>query len=63
VRAARGPDTLRTVAVDVNEAPPRIARVSGGFNTFDFIQVDGRFTHNNFQGGARVRGLVAILQG
>jgi outer membrane protein insertion porin family len=60
-RAARGPDTLRTVAVDVSEAPPRIARVSGGFNTFDFIQVDGRFTHNNFHGGARRLDAVATL--
>ena len=61
IRAARGPDTLRTVEVDVSEAPPRLARVSGGFNTFDFIQVDGRFTHNNFMGGARRLSAVATL--
>ena len=60
-RGALAPDTLRLVEVDVNEAAPRIARVSGGFNTFDFIQVDGRFTHNNFFGGARRLDAVATL--
>ena len=46
-------DSVRVIDVVVNEAPPRISRVSGGFNTFDFVQLDGRFTHNNFFGGAR----------
>jgi len=54
-------DSIRTVDVNVSEAAPRIARVSGGFNTFDFIQVDGRFTHNNFIGGARQLDAVATL--
>ena len=54
-------DSIRTVEVSVSEAPPRISRVSGGFNTFDFIQVDGRFTHNNFFGGARQLDAVATL--
>jgi outer membrane protein assembly factor BamA len=54
-------DSVRHIEVVVNEAPPRISRVSGGFNTFDFIQVDGRFTHNNFFGGARRLGAVATL--
>ena len=52
-RAELAPDTLRRVEVTVSEAPLRVARVSGGFNTFDFVQVDSRFTHYNFQGGAR----------
>jgi outer membrane protein assembly factor BamA len=55
------PDTLRAIEVAVAEAPPRITRVSGGFNTFDFVQVDGRFTHNNFFGGARRLDAVATL--
>jgi outer membrane protein assembly factor BamA len=59
--AARGDDTLRIVDVNVAEAPPRLARLSGGFNTFDFLQVDGRFTHNNFFGGARRLDGVATL--
>jgi outer membrane protein assembly factor BamA len=54
-------DSLRTVEVNVMEAAPRITRVSGGFNTFDFIQLDGRFTHNNFFGGARRLDAVATL--
>jgi outer membrane protein assembly factor BamA len=53
VRRELQPDTIRTVEINVSEAAPRLARMSGGFNTFDFIQVDGRFTHNNFFGGAR----------
>ena len=58
---ARPADTLRTIDVIVSEAPQRITRVSGGFNTFDFIQVDGRFTHNNFYGGARQLNIAATL--
>lgn len=58
---ARPPDTLRAIDVVVSEAPQRIARIGGGFNTFDFIQVDGRFTHNNFFGGARRLDVVATL--
>jgi outer membrane protein assembly factor BamA len=55
------PDSIRVVEVTVSEAPPRLARVSGGFNTFDFVQVDGRFTHNNFGGGARRLAAVVTL--
>jgi outer membrane protein assembly factor BamA len=58
---ARPADTLRTIEVAVTEAPQRITRISGGFNTFDFIQVDGRFTHNNFYGGARQLNVVGTL--
>jgi outer membrane protein assembly factor BamA len=61
IERQRGRDSIRTVDVNVSEAPPRLARVSGGFNTFDFIQVDGRFTHNNFGGGARQLDAVATV--
>ena len=54
-------DTIRAIEVNVAEAPPRLTRLSGGFNTFDFVQVDGRFTHNNFFGGARRLTAVATL--
>ena len=57
---ARG-DTIRAIEVNVAEAPPRITRMSGGFNTFDFVQVEARFTHNNFFGGARRLEAVATL--
>jgi outer membrane protein assembly factor BamA len=59
--AARLDDSVRTIDVTVNEAPPRLARVGGGFNTFDFIQVDGRFTQYNFFGRARRLDAVATL--
>jgi outer membrane protein assembly complex protein YaeT len=47
------PDSAKVVVVTVQEAPPREARVSAGFNTIDFVQVEGRFTHYNFMGHAR----------
>jgi outer membrane protein assembly factor BamA len=37
----------------VLEAPLREARTSVGFTTADFVQVEGRYTHNYFLGGAR----------
>jgi outer membrane protein assembly factor BamA len=46
-------DTVKTLVVRVQEGPLREARVSAGFTTADFAQVDGRFTHNYFMGGAR----------
>jgi outer membrane protein assembly factor BamA len=58
---ARRPDSIRTIDVSVNEGPQRLTRLSGGFNTFDFVQVDGRFTHYNFFGGARQLDAVATL--
>jgi outer membrane protein insertion porin family len=47
------PDSAKVIVVTVQEAPPREARMSAGFNTVDFVQVEGRFTHYNFMGGAR----------
>ncbi|MFN2637199.1 MAG: outer membrane protein assembly factor [Gemmatimonadaceae bacterium] len=47
------PDSAKVIVVTVQEAPPREARLSAGFNTIDFFQVEGRFTHYNFTGGAR----------
>jgi outer membrane protein insertion porin family/translocation and assembly module TamA len=47
------PDSAKVVVVTVQEAPPREARLSAGFNTIDFIQLEGRFTHYNFLGAAR----------
>jgi outer membrane protein assembly complex protein YaeT len=46
-------DSTKIVEVQVREAPLREARVSGGFNTADFFQVDGLFRHYNLLGGAR----------
>ena len=47
------PDSAKVIVVTVQESPPREARLSAGFNTVDFAQVEGRFTHYNFIGGAR----------
>jgi len=47
------PDSAKVIVVTVQEAPPREARLSAGFNTVDFVQVEGRFTHYNFMGHAR----------
>lgn len=46
-------DSLKRVTVTVAEAPHNSTRLSGGFSTADFIQVDGRYTRFNFLGGAR----------
>jgi outer membrane protein assembly factor BamA len=46
-------DSAKTVLVTVREAPPRLGRVGGGFNTLEFVQVEGRFTHYNWMGGGR----------
>jgi outer membrane protein assembly factor BamA len=47
-----GPDSVKALHVVVTETPPRAARVSGGFNTVDFFQVQGRYTQYNLLGGA-----------
>lgn len=54
-------DSVKAIHVSVNEAPLRLVRAAGGFNTFDFVQVEGRFTQNNFLGGARRLGAVAAM--
>jgi len=46
-------DSLKHVLVDVQEAPPRDARVSVGFSTVDFAQLQGRFTDYDWHGGAK----------
>ena len=57
-------DTVKDVVIRVTEAPLHEARFGGGFNTIEFFQVDGRFTHYNILGGARrldVTGVVGNL--
>ncbi|HEU5175306.1 MAG TPA: BamA/TamA family outer membrane protein [Gemmatimonadaceae bacterium] len=46
-------DTVKDIEVEVLEAPVREAHVGGGFNTIDYFQLQGRFTHYNILGGAR----------
>jgi len=47
-------DSSKTLVVCVVEGPKRETRLSAGFSTADFGQVEGRFTHNYWLGGARV---------
>jgi outer membrane protein assembly factor BamA len=46
-------DSVKRIDITVAEAPHHVVRTSAGFNTVDFLQVDGRFTRYNFFGGAR----------
>jgi outer membrane protein insertion porin family len=46
-------DSVKTVHVLLREAQLHEAHVSGGFNTVDYFQTEGRFTHYNLLGGAR----------
>jgi outer membrane protein insertion porin family/translocation and assembly module TamA len=58
------PDSAKVIVVTVQEAPLREARVSAGFSTLDFGQLQARFAHYNFMGGARrleVQGAVGNL--
>ena len=52
-RALYESNLFKVIVVTVKEAPPREGRLSAGFNTIDFVQFEGRFTHYNFRGGAR----------
>ena len=58
--AAAG-DSSKALVVCVVEGTPREARVSAGFTTADFFQVEGRFTHNYWTGKARVLDVTGVL--
>lgn len=47
------PDSVKDVDIEVRETRMREAQISGGYNTIDFVQTDGRFTNYNTFGGAR----------
>ncbi len=58
------PDSAKVIVVTVQESPLREARLSAGFSTLDFVQLQARFAHYNFMGGARrleVQGAVGNL--
>jgi outer membrane protein insertion porin family len=54
-------DSIKTVNVNLREARLHEARLSGGFNTVDYVQTEGRFTHYNLLGGARRLDLTATV--
>jgi outer membrane protein assembly factor BamA len=47
------PDSVKRLQIDVREAPARSARLGAGFNTVEFVQVEGRFADYNWLGGGR----------
>ncbi len=64
VRVPEQPDSAKRVVIAVREAPPRGARVGAGFNSIEFFQVEGRYTHYDWLGGSRrldLRGAVGNL--
>ncbi|MDO8501530.1 MAG: BamA/TamA family outer membrane protein [Gemmatimonadaceae bacterium] len=64
IEIPRQGDSSKVLIVTVTEAPLRETRLSAGFNTIDFFQVEGRFTNYNFFGRARrleVQGAVGNL--
>lgn len=61
VRVGEQQDSAKVLQVQVREAPPRAARIGGGFNTMEFVQLEGRLTHYNFGGrGRRLDGRVTV---
>jgi outer membrane protein insertion porin family/translocation and assembly module TamA len=61
INAGPPSDSAKTIVVDVEEAPFHMVRVSGGFNTVDFGQIEGRFTDFSWLGGARRLELNGVL--
>ena len=53
IEVPQADDSLKHVMIAVQEAPPRDARYSAGFNTVDFVQVAGHFTDYNWLNGAK----------
>lgn len=54
-------DTLAEVRVDLAPAPPRRVRVGAGMSTTECGQLEARFAHRNFLGGARRLGFQGRL--
>lgn len=54
-------DSLKHVLIDVQEAPPRTMRYSAGFNTIDFVQVEGHYTDYNWLSGGKRLSVDAVV--
>jgi outer membrane protein insertion porin family len=61
VLEAEGEDSVKALLVSVREAELQAARAAAGFNTVDYVQVEGSYTHFNFLGGARRLRLSAVV--
>lgn len=53
IEVPQADDSLKHVVIAVQEAPPRDARYSTGFNTVDFVQVAAHYTDYNWLNGAK----------
>jgi outer membrane protein assembly complex protein YaeT len=54
-------DSAKRLEVEVLEAPLRAFNAGAGINTVDFVQVEGGFTHYNFNGSAGLLSVQATL--
>lgn len=54
-------DSTKQIAIGVEESPFRDVRLSGGFNTVDFGQLEARFTDYNWLGGARRLAITGVV--
>lgn len=55
------PDTAKTVAVAVQEAPFRQVRAQVGLTTVDYVQTQAQFTHYDWLGGGRRLDLTGVV--
>jgi outer membrane protein insertion porin family len=46
-------DSAKRLEIRVREAQPRTARLGGGFNSLEFVQLEGRYADFNWLGGGR----------
>jgi outer membrane protein insertion porin family/translocation and assembly module TamA len=61
VAVAEQPDSAKTVAVAVMEAPHRTWTAGVGINTVDFVQAEAGFTHYNYNGSGGTLDVKATL--
>ncbi|HEX6535472.1 MAG TPA: BamA/TamA family outer membrane protein [Gemmatimonadaceae bacterium] len=54
-------DSTKRIAIGVEESPFRDVRLSGGFNTVDFGQLEARYTDYNWLGGARRLAITGVV--
>ena len=54
-------DSVKSVTIEVREAPLQEIRYGAGFNTVEFVQLDARYTRYNWFGGARRLDLQGVL--
>jgi outer membrane protein insertion porin family/translocation and assembly module TamA len=54
-------DSVKAIEIRVVEAPLHEGRAGGGFNSVDFLQLEGRYTAYNVLGGARRLDVVTTM--